>query len=682
VLSSRQNDNACHSSNNANHVNNASPRKRVLLHPKRLRSTTSCTGQRADEHENTAIGAIGGDQKSEGCHVHFESWLSDQGRSFREINDSINVFYPNDDQDQDRSTAGASSTSRPHHTAARHDHGETFAANHGVVARNGTPISVMDLGVNTHTNARGSLFSSSERGIRRFPEDLLMPDLDETTAGATDRRSKRDRNSSAHAFVTLTPRCSNGNATPCCYLTTRAEIKANSSSDDGAKNKNSAAGDGDTVTTVAVTTPSDTSDSDHDPRLIRLPLDILGHVASFLHPLEDRASTSRVCHAFHKVMQSSSVLRSVPLLGGLAPSCLMEHTMTTTLVSDVDDEGGFSEKVFADPSVTDMVHCFVREQDVLHPQRVLHRLQPFMESDNADALYMAGMIHVYGSSSTSLRRLNKTDNAESHEDTVECWSESDHRHVGIHLLRQAASPARHAPHLRAMHSLAIILRDANPLEANAYLARAHAAGFLPASMEVLTHSQLKRHADGDLTSSHVQLCLQLDALPLHRLLRTCFVDGSQHSDDRAPDPTSHCWNRHCGRWAYRAGVHFTHHEVSVRAQERMAERTAFTFTSSPLTVTNMMNNAVSAAPPASKRRCVAFATSSTTSASTTTTGKMTSLAPDTTGAVQCARMKMCSTCRRAKYCSKLCQIYDWRSGRHKVECRYLANTEEEEMSNV
>ncbi len=36
-----------------------------------------------------------------------------------------------------------------------------------------------------------------------------------------------------------------------------------------------------------------------------------------------------------------------------------------------------------------------------------------------------------------------------------------------------------------------------------------------------------------------------------------------------------------------------------------------------------------------------------------------------------SRMKMCSSCRRAKYCSKLCQVYDWRSGRHKLECQYL-----------
>ena len=39
--------------------------------------------------------------------------------------------------------------------------------------------------------------------------------------------------------------------------------------------------------------------------------------------------------------------------------------------------------------------------------------------------------------------------------------------------------------------------------------------------------------------------------------------------------------------------------------------------------------------------------------------------------VRVSRMKMCSRCCRAKYCSKLCQVYDWRSGRHKLECQFL-----------
>jgi hypothetical protein len=42
-----------------------------------------------------------------------------------------------------------------------------------------------------------------------------------------------------------------------------------------------------------------------------------------------------------------------------------------------------------------------------------------------------------------------------------------------------------------------------------------------------------------------------------------------------------------------------------------------------------------------------------------------------TQGLRVSRMKMCSSCRRAKYCSKLCQVYDWRSGRHKMECQFL-----------
>jgi hypothetical protein len=36
-----------------------------------------------------------------------------------------------------------------------------------------------------------------------------------------------------------------------------------------------------------------------------------------------------------------------------------------------------------------------------------------------------------------------------------------------------------------------------------------------------------------------------------------------------------------------------------------------------------------------------------------------------------SRMKMCSRCSRAKYCSKLCQVYHWRSNGHSMECHYL-----------
>ena len=45
--------------------------------------------------------------------------------------------------------------------------------------------------------------------------------------------------------------------------------------------------------------------------------------------------------------------------------------------------------------------------------------------------------------------------------------------------------------------------------------------------------------------------------------------------------------------------------------------------------------------------------------------------PSSGHGLKVSRMKMCSSCRRAKYCSKLCQVYDWRSNRHKMECQFL-----------
>ena len=36
------------------------------------------------------------------------------------------------------------------------------------------------------------------------------------------------------------------------------------------------------------------------------------------------------------------------------------------------------------------------------------------------------------------------------------------------------------------------------------------------------------------------------------------------------------------------------------------------------------------------------------------------------------KLRACANCRRAKYCSKLCQIFHWRS-QHKLNCELLAN---------
>jgi len=95
---------------------------------------------------------------------------------------------------------------------------------------------------------------------------------------------------------------------------------------------------------------------------------------------------------------------------------------------------------------------------------------------------------------------------------------------------------------------------------------------------------------------------------LLRYLRRWFVEDGMARGKR----TSHCWNAECGRWA---------EKTTVNAEE----------------------NNTSPNPP-------------------------NTYGPD----FKLSRMKMCSSCRRAKYCSKLCQVYDWRVGRHRAECGILS----------
>jgi len=86
--------------------------------------------------------------------------------------------------------------------------------------------------------------------------------------------------------------------------------------------------------------------------------------------------------------------------------------------------------------------------------------------------------------------------------------------------------------------------------------------------------------------------------------------------------TSHCWNTECGKWA---------------------EKSTSTNSADPN-----------------------FAPLTTPAAAPTSPDK--AYGPD----FKLSRMKMCSSCRRAKYCSKICQVYDWRKGRHKSECAFLS----------
>ena len=189
---------------------------------------------------------------------------------------------------------------------------------------------------------------------------------------------------------------------------------------------------------------------------------------------------------------------------------------------------------------------------------------------------------------------------------------------GIRLLKLASKRG----YIRATYTLGLILRDIKPREARRYMNEAAELGYLPALQEVLSARDLKAKV-GEPTAG--ELCQYLDPTSLNRLLGRHYV-ACPHLRDLH---TSHCWNPLCGRWAHR--VHHAH-------------------TTSRTTNTHGTGRS---------QRIVTFSKD---------------VAPSTPGSVsstRVSRMKMCSRCCRAKYCSKLCQVYDWRSGQHKVECPFL-----------
>jgi hypothetical protein len=196
-------------------------------------------------------------------------------------------------------------------------------------------------------------------------------------------------------------------------------------------------------------------------------------------------------------------------------------------------------------------------------------------------------------------------------------------HNGICMLKMASSQG----YVRASYALGLVLRDSHSDEAAKYMKMAADAGYLPALQELLPAREMKAKY-GEPNAD--ELRRHLDHLGLNRLLSRHYV--------RSPDlrnlNTSHCWNPLCGRWAFKATV--TPNGMAVRVHR-----------------------------PWVYRHHSGLRSPQNSNASTVSVPR----APDIDFRV--SRMKMCSRCCRAKYCSKLCQVYDLRSGRHKMECQFL-----------
>jgi hypothetical protein len=222
--------------------------------------------------------------------------------------------------------------------------------------------------------------------------------------------------------------------------------------------------------------------------------------------------------------------------------------------------------------------------------------------------------------------------------------------LGVNILRQNADKGC----FRSAYTLGLILRDCDKEESETYLQRAISANYLPACQEILS-SQTVKDKFGDLDCDTLRTFF--DPISLNRLLGRIYL---QSTGVRGVS-TSHCWNPCCGRWALKAtqndarGPQLQYPSKYLPALAPNLEHALLQLLEDDVCVPRITGNI-----------CLdkqGEEESNTTESFCTR--------PKSERCFRVSRMKMCSSCRRAKYCSKLCQVYDWRSGQHKMECQYL-----------
>eukprot|EP00566_Odontella_aurita_P005627 CAMPEP_0113550848 /NCGR_PEP_ID=MMETSP0015_2-20120614/14204_1 /TAXON_ID=2838 /ORGANISM="Odontella" /LENGTH=565 /DNA_ID=CAMNT_0000451689 /DNA_START=55 /DNA_END=1752 /DNA_ORIENTATION=+ /assembly_acc=CAM_ASM_000160 len=313
------------------------------------------------------------------------------------------------------------------------------------------------------------------------------------------------------------------------------------------------------------------------------------------------------------------------------------------------------------------------------PQTAVRKLLPFSRSGNMQAVYMLAMLKAY------------------------CFDSPRH---GIALLRMCADQG----YVRAEYALGLILRDTNREESRHWLLQAAKGQHLPAYQEILPAQEVKARF-GDLDAERLRGYLDFPCL--NRLLGRHYVDSNPRSVQ-----TSHCWNPLCGRWAYKATPsvdrYLRHREARARRQalesgspsDAAIDDTFNTGALYSLLRGEGESTTLRAAATSRQERGLPLPAGSLCWpplrgaaaavggshpplpwANHGTTDRVMAIPPpppaaagnsqgedgdDADWILRVSRMKMCSSCRRAKYCSKLCQVYDWRSGRHKTECQYLA----------
>jgi len=274
-------------------------------------------------------------------------------------------------------------------------------------------------------------------------------------------------------------------------------------------------------------------------------------------------------------------------------------------------------------------------QEVDTPETAAVALSPFSRAGNLEAIYMLGIIKSY-----------------CHQDVER----------GIFLLKTASSNG----YVRSSYALGLVLRDSKPEDATAYMRLAAVKGYLPALQELLPAREMKAKY-GEPNAD--ELRRHLDPICLNLLLGRHYVQSAELRELN----TSHCWNPLCGRWAFKASFNANGAELRIRRPRRLAF--IGNGGTQPVGIAGnflpMAEDGSRARPSDGDTRVDSSGVSYVPSQHQPRTDQI-AVAPTAAPVdIRVSRMKMCSRCCRAKYCSKLCQVYDWRSGRHKMECQYL-----------
>jgi MYND finger len=273
---------------------------------------------------------------------------------------------------------------------------------------------------------------------------------------------------------------------------------------------------------------------------------------------------------------------------------------------------------------------------------------------------------------------------------IKCYCYQDLNN-GIRMLEAASRGG----YVRAKYTLGIILRDAMPEKGTKYMKDAADAGYFPALQETLSAREMKERF-GDYTAD--ELRQYLDPVGLNRLLVRDYVNSAELRGMN----TSHCWNPLCGKWAFKANTHNSNSPTNRRNQgagptydvvsdETVMDPPPIDYGYGPVSRANTGRSSSAFARTANR-----YGGSNISTIGGSPLQQMqASRHHNTMASVPCnhthpsesnqalawkcgrktvdcvSRMKMCSRCCRAKYCSKLCQVYDWRSNQHKMECQFL-----------